>query len=157
MANTSMREQLKKYNWSSDKDYQLAVIAFKELATPTADVDELVRAARVDELEAQILILNNVIGLVPNDTEYGAGKRQMIVDVMMDLKERINELQTPHKAEVSEIVIGSMVKHDYSHERGTVLDCRNDPEGYDYQVKFHLNELDTYSIYWYKRGVLELV
>lgn len=27
----SLNEELKKYNWSSDKDYQLAVIAFKDL------------------------------------------------------------------------------------------------------------------------------
>ena len=41
---SELRKQLKTYNWSSDKDYQVACIAFKELITanyiPTSEVAE---------------------------------------------------------------------------------------------------------------------
>lgn len=58
---------------------------------------------------------------------------------------------------MARIMIGSMVKHDFSHYRGTVLAYRRDPKGYNYQVKFHLDEPDKYVTDWYQRKVLELV
>jgi hypothetical protein len=57
---------------------------------------------------------------------------------------------------MSKIMIGSMVKHNFSFERGTVLAYRRDPDGYNYQVRFHLDDGGERTD-WYKREVLELV
>ena len=50
---SELRKQLKTYNWSSDKDYQVACIAFKELITanytPNSEVAERERVARLNE------------------------------------------------------------------------------------------------------------
>lgn len=46
-----LRQKLQKYNWSSDKDYQLAVIAFKELNAShiEAEVTKAYERGKIDE------------------------------------------------------------------------------------------------------------
>jgi hypothetical protein len=43
----TIEETVSKYNWSSDKDYQIAVIMLKQYK---ADLSTIVRDARIDEL-----------------------------------------------------------------------------------------------------------
>lgn len=55
---------------------------------------------------------------------------------------------------MNKIAIGRMVYHDFSGIYGTVLDYREDPKGYKYQVEW----MDGKStVDWYKRGVLRVL
>lgn len=49
--------------------------------------------ARIDEIKEQIRILNNTLDLIPDDHEYGSGKKHQQVMIMQGLNERLATLR----------------------------------------------------------------
>ena len=82
-----LKDQLKKYNWSSDKDYQLAVIAFKEILPTYTTRKEL--EAKEQELE----VLKR-LDLEFNVVICGCGEPYKDTDPHDIVKERITQLST---------------------------------------------------------------
>jgi hypothetical protein len=50
--------------------------------------------------------------------------------------------------------IGDKVRHDFSRTIGVITDCRDNSQGYNYQVQW--DDIGS-KVDWFKREVLELL
>lgn len=58
-------------------------------------------------------------------------------------------------SKTTRLMPGAKVQHDFSRNRGVVIDVRKDLQGYDYKVRWDYPDRIDWAEGWYQRDVLE--